>query len=170
MAAFALNFWQGTPEENARMEAILVKLAGDDGHGEEILDRVREEEKRRHGDTTGEEHLTRVKGLRIRYNATAALARRGSPKTRLDVLDEMLDPKLQQENFRIRRQSGEVVADEATANTTVEAALQAIVELHLRDPKRDLKSLLPALDALTGSANYSLRNEAERTRKALSGM
>jgi hypothetical protein len=31
--AHALSFWHGTPDEDRRVEAALVKLARDDGHG-----------------------------------------------------------------------------------------------------------------------------------------
>jgi hypothetical protein len=34
--AHALTFWDGTPEENKQIEATLLKLAHDDGHGTAI--------------------------------------------------------------------------------------------------------------------------------------
>ena len=37
MTAFALNFWDGTPEENALAEKTLSTLANDRGQGERIV-------------------------------------------------------------------------------------------------------------------------------------
>jgi hypothetical protein len=34
--AHALSFWDGTPDENKQSEAVLLKLAHDDGHGTAI--------------------------------------------------------------------------------------------------------------------------------------
>jgi hypothetical protein len=161
VTAYALNFWEGTPAENARMEDLLVQLSRDRGRGEEILARLRE------GEPQDDEYLTRVPGLKIQYNATAALARRGSSRARIGVLKEMLDESLQRDNFRVKHKNGEEVPDDAAVSATVDAALQAIGELHRKDPKRDLSSLVPALDQLMDSTNYTLRNEAERARTAL---
>jgi len=161
MAAFALNFWEGTDSENEHFEQVLVKLASDNGHGEESLARMREAEGR------AEETITAVPGLKVRYNATVALARKGSAKTRLDVLAEMLDEDKQRENFRLKRDDGQEVADESTISITLVTALKAIVELRRRSPGRDLSSLAPALEKLAQNPNMALRSEATRTRFAL---
>jgi hypothetical protein len=161
MAAFALNFWEGTDSENAHFEQLLVKLASDNGRGEESLARMREAEGR------AEESITAVPGLKVRYNATVALARKGSAKARLDVLAEMLDEDKQRENFRLKRGDGQEIADESTVSLTLVTALKAIVELHRRSPRRDLSSLTPALEKLAEHPNIALRSEATRTKFAL---
>ncbi len=142
---------------------MLVKLSYDDGHGEDLLDPYRA------GARPDEEPVTRVPGLRIRYNATVALARRGSDKVRLGVLKEMLDEQQQLQNFRLKRKNGDEVADEPTAAKTVEAALGAVIDLHAKKPDRDLRDLVPAVEVLKQSPNIALRHEAERTLKALRG-
>jgi hypothetical protein len=147
IAGFALNFWEGDAQENSRMEATLVKLSYDDGHGAE--------------------QGSGARGLEIRYNATAALARRGSEKARLDVLGEMLDEQAQLQNFRTKRKNGQDTPDEAAARNTVLTALKAVAELHRRRPDRDLSPLYPTLDALAANGNAALRMEADRTLIAL---
>src|SRR5439155_12109525 len=71
ITALGLNFWEGTPQENQRMNALLTRLDRDDGRGEDILDRYREEDKQ------DETPVTKTPGLTISFNATVALARRG---------------------------------------------------------------------------------------------
>jgi hypothetical protein len=161
VAAFALNFWEGDAAERKRIEEVLAKLARDDGHGEDLLAQFREDNEK------SDQAITRSPGLKIRYNATVALARRGSDKVRLGVLEEMLDENQQQQNFRLRRKDGQEVADDATVHATLVSALQAIAELHRKQPERDLSSLSSALDELARSPNMALRNEAERTLRAL---
>jgi len=36
LTAHALGFWDGTADENKRIDATLLKLAHDDGHGTTI--------------------------------------------------------------------------------------------------------------------------------------
>jgi hypothetical protein len=161
IAAFALNFWEGDAAERKRIEEVLAKLAHDDGHGEDFLVQFREEQDK------SDQAITRSPGLKIRYNATVALARRGSDKVRLGVLEEMLDENQQQQNFRLRRKDGQEVAEDATVHATLVSALQAIAEFHHKQPERDLSSLYPALDELARNPNMALRNEAERTLRTL---
>jgi hypothetical protein len=148
--AFALNFWQGNSEENQRMEETLLQLSYDDGHGAETAE-------------------IRERGLRIRYKATEALARRGSEKakSRLGILQEMLDEDKQRENFRLQLQNGREIADENLVYSTVRGALRGISEMHRRRPEIDLTSLYPAIDKLADSPIRDLRTEAQRTRLAL---
>ncbi len=161
IAAFALNFWEGDASERAKLEQVLAKLAVDGGQGEEGVTELREEA------GAAQESITRVPGLKIRYNATVALARRGSDLVRLDVLQEMLDEPLQRQNFVLKRKNGEEVADEATAQVTVASALQAVAELHRKKPQRDLSKLTPVIDEVAHSKNPALQAEAMRTLKAL---
>jgi hypothetical protein len=158
MTAFALNFWDGTESENASLEQLLVTLSRDIGHGEDALAKIRERE----GQADGS-----IKRVPVRYNATVALARKGSEKTRLDVLEEMLDESRQRENFQLRTNDGRDIADESTVSLTIVTALKAVVELHRKKPGRDLSVLTSALDKLAENPNIALRVEAEQTRLAL---
>ncbi len=121
-------------------------------------------------------------GWEIRYNATLALARRGSDKVkqRLDVFEEMLNEEQQLRNFTklpadrhrpdepARR---EVVTDAAGAYTTVLTALKALVDCYHQNPKLNLcredPKLDEALDRLAHSSNPAVRSEVERTRQEL---
>ncbi len=161
IAAFALNFWEGDATERGRLEQVLAKLAVDSGQGEERLSELREEENKT------QETLTKVPGLKIRYNATVALARRGSDQARVDVLQDMLNEPLQQQNFVLKRKNGAEVPDEATARVTVATALQAVAELHRKNPERDLSRLYRAIEEIAEGKNAVLQAEAERTRKTL---
>jgi len=171
IAAFALNFWEGTARENARIEEVLYKLAADDGHGEDTLAQLRDKPEAYYIPLLSSENedqaLTRVPGLKIRYNATIALARRGSDRVRLDVLQEMLDAKQQQDNFQKKHKNGHIEPDEATITVTMATALRATVDLHRRDPSRDLSELNSSIGELTRSFNATLRNEALRTQSEL---
>jgi hypothetical protein len=154
-----LSFWLGTAEESALLDAALIKLSYDDGHGEEGLPKSEQE--------TGAQPFTKIPGLSIRYNAAVALARRGSDRVRLDLLAEMLDEEAQTQNFRLRRKDGQEVPDEATARTAVLSTIQAISELHRKRPDRDLAEVLPGLEKLKQSSTPIVRTEAERTLLAL---
>jgi hypothetical protein len=165
LTVLALNFWQGRGEENARMETLLVKLSSDDGHGEEILTRFREEESEE--GSIADAPVSKIPGATIRYNATVALARRGSDKVRLGLLDQMLDETYLSEHLRIRSKDGRDLPDQALVSQTIDAALKAVDELHRTAPQKDLSRLYPALDALTQNPSAALKNEAERTLIAL---
>lgn len=108
-------------------------------------------------------------GWEVRYNATLALARRGSPavKNRLDVLAEMLDEQQQRQNFRGTGKNGAEVPNEAEVFQTLSSTLKAVAELHRRRPDLDLSELYPAVRKLTGADNAVLRGEALRTKEAL---
>src|SRR6202011_351525 len=73
--ALALTFWEGTPEENERMERTLLKLSDAAGFPDSA------------------DEADRVKAREVRFQATEALARRGSKKVseRLGLLREMLN-------------------------------------------------------------------------------
>src|SRR5581483_9545839 len=90
--------------------------------------------------------VTRVPGLKVRMNATVALARRGSDKVRLDVLSEMLDPAGLREAFVIRSADGEDQPDEAAVLSTVASALKAVVELHRQRPDSPLGAIPAAVE------------------------
>jgi hypothetical protein len=120
------------------------------------------------------EALPSPPGWEIRYNATVALARHGSPKVRLEVLREMLDEPRQMRNFRSTLADGREVPDEAAARRTVLGALKAVREWHRHpdavkaigsdDPR--LQMVHAAVGLLTQSPNEAVREEAEATRQA----
>jgi hypothetical protein len=161
LIAFSLNFWEGDKRENERIDAVLDRLSRDMGKGEELLAQLADDE------DTATQTITKYPGLKIRYNATIALARRGSPKVRLAMLKEMLDESAQMENFRRKQSDGKEVPDEALARHTVVTTLQAIVELHRKAPQRDLSELRPVIDKLAGSDNVLIRTEVKNTQNAL---
>jgi hypothetical protein len=158
--ALALSFWEGDAAENARMEQALLKLTRDDGHGQELVEQLLQDDKYQRG----AEGISRLPGLSIRYQAALALLRRGSAQVPLDLVREMLDEQALLENFQLKQPDGKVMPDEATARTTVVATLLALNELHRKQPSRDLTVLDAALEQLAHSPHAPLRSEAQRTR------
>jgi hypothetical protein len=106
-------------------------------------------------------------GWEVRYNATLALARRGSDKLRLDVMEEMLDQDRQMQNFRTRPKNGPETIDERGACEAIVGALDRLVELHRQRPELDLSEVYPAVETLRRSPNPAVRARAERTLIAL---
>jgi hypothetical protein len=162
MTAFAMNFWHGSPAEETRMEDTLVRLTNDVGRGEDELAQVREE--------SPELTLpvTKVPGYLVRVNATIALARRGSSKVPLGLLEEMLSPDKLRERFVIvNRQTHKEGPDEAVATSTEVNALKAVVELHQRQPNMDLSKVRPLIDQLAGGSNSTVSTEARKVQLAL---
>jgi hypothetical protein len=162
LTALALSFWLGTPQENERVEELLLRLAHDDGHGEDAIRKTEAE-------AAADKAITKTPGLRTRFNAVLALAHRGSAKVRLGVLQQMLDEPSLRENFLIEGKGGARTPDEPMIQQTIEAALQALVRLHDRQPTLDLSSFTPALDTLAKNGNIAIRTEAVRVQQALSG-
>jgi hypothetical protein len=160
IAVFAINFWDGPEVEDA-----LVARLDDRGEGEELLADFAG------GDQNQDfQQFTRTPGLRIRYNAAVALARRGSARAPVDLLKQMLDESEQLDENRLRyRKDGREAADEATAHDVVQTALRAVAELHRKNPSVNLAPLDTAVDKLKQSADAAVRKEAERTRAALGG-
>lgn len=109
-------------------------------------------------------------GWEVRYNAAAALARRGSPHAVDErvrgILLEMLDEEQQLRNFRQEIQ-GRQVSDPASAALTVVTTLHALNELHRRQPNLDLSEFYPAIDKLMESPNLVVRTEAKKTKQLL---
>jgi hypothetical protein len=162
MAAFAMNFWSGNATEDARMEKTLLRLANDNGHGEAELAKVLE------GNPAETRTVVKRPGFRVQVNATIALARRGSPKVRLGLLEEMLDPALLRERFVVEdRKSGKEQPDEAVVVTTLVNALKAVTELHRKRPEMDLAPLRPPSDRLAQDPNQAVQAEARRAQAAL---
>lgn len=109
-------------------------------------------------------------GWEVRYNAAAALARRGSVRVQDErvkgILLEMLDEEQQMRNFRQEIQ-GRQVSDPASAALTVVTTLQALNELHRRQPDLDLSDFRPVIDKLLDSPNLVVRTEAKKTKQLL---
>jgi hypothetical protein len=150
MTAFACNFWEGSAEENGRIDDFLTTLANDDGRTPEGSDPVQ--------------------ALEVRYNATVAQARRGSDRVQLKLLQEMLDEQQLARTFRVKPKEGEPggsKVDEAAVRLTLINALKAIAELHRRQPDRDLSPLVPALRQLKQSSTLEFRTETAKTLSAL---
>jgi hypothetical protein len=167
LSALASNFWTGTAVEDERIEKFLVRLSHDDGAGEEQLV---ERESKNPGSERSRAVSTR-KGLKVQVNATIALARRGSPRVRLDLLEEMLDPERLSKLFVIRvsqrGKSTEDQPDEAIVVQTIISALKALVPLHRKRPEMKLDRFNPLVVRLTESDNVAIRAEAEQTQMAL---
>ena len=150
LTAYALSFWEGTPQENERIEELLLRLAHDDGHGENSIPRPDEESSR-------EKVITKTPGLGIRFNAVLAQAHRGSPKVRLGILQQMLDEPFLAANFLIERPGGVQTPDQSMIAQTMDAALKGLAQLHARQPKLDLSSFSSALDTLAKNGNIAIR-------------
>jgi hypothetical protein len=166
LAGFAMGFWEGTPEENRRMDQALLRLTSDPGTGDETLAKLLDARSEKDKESVP---VTKKPGSRIHYNAAVALARRGAAGDYLGLLEEMLDEEAQRDNHRLRRPNGREDPDEATANLTVISALKAVDELHAKRPEllASRPGLRQAIDKLTGSPNAAVRAEAKRVQAAL---
>jgi hypothetical protein len=161
LTALALNFWSGTDAENERIEEALEKLSNDPGAGEE-------EQRQLVGDNPeGTTAFTKPLGRQVCYNATNALARRGSTRTRTGVLEEMLDEGKLRDTFRLRNKNGTDEPDNAAAVQTVLVALKAVAEMHRRNPKLVNDALREAVNKLTSNQNAAVANEAKQTKQVL---
>lgn len=163
-AAFALNFWEGTPSENARMEQTLVDLSHDDGHGQNVLESFFESDPKNRPKS---KEVVRKPGMIVRVNATIALARRGSPKVRLGMLQDMLNEAGLRDTLQLEEPDGRHVPNEAKVELILTGTLKALAELHRRCPSYDLTSLRPLIDKLADNPNPVVHNEARQVRDAL---
>ncbi|MBM4071533.1 MAG: hypothetical protein FJ271_21750 [Planctomycetes bacterium] len=110
-------------------------------------------------------NLPSAPGWEIRYTATRVLAHRGSPKTPLPILCEMLDADQQQRNFRSRLPDGRLIADEAAAYHEILIALKAVGEWRKKSTSvmadhPEMVKLRAAIEKLTGSPNNVVRARA----------
>jgi hypothetical protein len=167
LTALASNFWHGTAREQAMIEQLLVRLSTDAGTGEDLL----RERLAKNPDAKRSIALSKKPGYQVQVNANLALARRGSPRVRVDLLEEMLDADTLSEVFVIRRVGGKEAnneqPDEALVVATITGALRATAELRRQRPEMKLGRIAEKVEALTKSKNVTLRTEAELTRKAL---
>jgi hypothetical protein len=108
-------------------------------------------------------------GWKIRYDATIALARRGSDKTPIDTLEQMLDESKQRANFRVKQENGQEIVDEDGMSSMLDATLDAIAVFH--EKRKDAKAaaqLKPAIEKLTESNNPGVREKAKDVLQKLS--
>jgi hypothetical protein len=162
--AVALSYWEGTPQENARMERTLLGLLRDDGRGttEEI-------QLLNSGDPNSYPATDdpKMQALGIRYQAALALARRGSSKAPLALLAEMLDEDSEKQSFHHQLKNGQAVPDPEVGYQALIDALKAVAELHRKNPRLDLSELRPAVAKLGQSGNAAVRAQAETTQLVL---
>src|SRR5262249_3944884 len=128
MAAFASNFWHGTTREEKTIEDFLITLSNDAGRGAEQM----EERVRRNPGAQESREVTTKKGFDVQVNATIALARRGSPRVRLDLLREMLDPARLRDIFVLRKRGSSDSPNEALVVLTLTDTLKAVAQLHVK--------------------------------------
>jgi hypothetical protein len=162
----ALGFWEGDAREKKVAETTLLMLSQDSGRGEriEVDDGAPAQPPRASVPKS-------PPGWEVRYNATIALARRGSDKVKdgfpWEMLLEMLDEEHQFWNFKHALPNGREVSDSGAAQLTIITALQAVAELHRRQPGLDLAGLFPAIDKLAQSRSAAVSSWAKRTRQSL---
>lgn len=121
------------------------------------------------------ESLPSAPGWEIRYTATRVLAHRGSPKTPLPILCEMLDADQQQRNFRSRLADGRLITDEAAAYHEVLVALKAVGEWRknakglppMTSDSPEMVKLRAAIEKLTSSPNNVVRTRAREVMLTL---
>jgi hypothetical protein len=167
LTALASNFWTGTGREQATIEEYLVKLSLDDGRGEEKL----AERQARNPDAKRSRAISKRKGFQVQANANLALARRGSPKVRLDLLAEMLDPAVLREVFVLRlpgrgKESAREEPDEALVVVTVTSSLRALADLRKARPEMKLDKLKEKVESLADDKNAAVGTEAKKTLQA----
>jgi hypothetical protein len=174
--AFAVNFWSGTNAENARMEKVLVRLSHDSGKGEDELRQLEEQREPESGglldrfvEKEPTRNLVKKPGFQVQANATIALARMGSNKVRLGMLQTMLDEEELRGIFVVQsKKTSQEAPNEAAVVETMLNTLKAVVELHRKNASFDLSSLRPALDRLAHNPNPAVSTEAGRVVLALS--
>jgi hypothetical protein len=173
-AALAITFWVGTGPEEAELEKALVRLAHDDGRGEEeLVERLEKSPTSKYS-----RELTRRKGFRVQPQAVIALARRGSPQTPLDTLAIMLDEEQLRNIFVLQDKRTNVEQpNEALVVLTINDSLKALTVMaeQLRRKKADAflaqvkERFGGRVDELAQHRNTTLRTEAVRAQLALKG-
>ena len=162
-AALALTYWEGNPEENARMEKTLARLLQDDGHGADDERKVLKDENYKVPDEADQSSPA----LEIHYQAAVALAWRGSARTPLKTLADMLDEPALKQCFQVKQKDGKVVSNDELVYGTMINTLKAIAVLHRKNPGLDLAELYPAVKQLANDRNGAIWKEAKKTSIAL---
>ena len=166
-AAFAATFWKGNATEEARAEKFLATLSLDAGTGEPS----RVEWLRKNPDTKDSRPITKKPGYEVQVNANIALARRGSPLVRLDLLEEMLDPEALSKVFLLQTPDGKEQSNEYLVSVTLVSTLRAVAELSKLRPefRTKIESLLPNVEALASGDNRAVSAEAKKTLGIVKG-
>jgi hypothetical protein len=163
LAAFAANFWEGTPRENDRIEKTLSRLCDDGGKGEDALAKLEDENAEQET-----RKIVKKPGFRVQVNAAIALARHGW-KVRPTLLQTMLDEEELRSLFVVQsKKGGTEQPDQAAVVETILNALKAVALLHEKNPQFDLSSLQANLDKLAHNPNAAVQTEAGRVVRALS--
>lgn len=118
--------------------------------------------------------LPSAPGWEIRYNAAAALARRGSRKTPWPIIREMLDPDRQLRNFRVKLKSGREAAHLEEAQQSIQSALVAVEQWHKKQDAATLSSIPDELqqvydqiNRLAKGSNTVLKVHSERVLQSI---
>jgi hypothetical protein len=171
-AAFAANVWSGTAEENEGIDRTLTRLADDDGHGKDLLEALYDEEPEQHslfGDNPTRTRVVENPGLLVRFNATVALARRGSRAVRLDRLEQMLDEDWLRQSLKLRSKSGPDRPNEPKVALVLVETLRAVVALHRLRPDLDYSRLRKAVERLQDASDPSVKAAAREAQEKLGG-
>jgi len=121
---------------------------------------------------TLQDSLPSTPGWQVRYQATLALARRGSPRTPWPVFREMLDYERQLRNFPAKLHAGKIIPDDAMATHRVHNALGVLAEWHkLQNTSRmgmlpaGLQAIYEDVDRLAAGSHTMLKVQADRVRQ-----
>jgi hypothetical protein len=168
LAAYLANFWFGDGKQNRRIDRVLVSLSADRGQGKDVLnDYVEGHPERDANQARAVVQAPEGVGFVVRVNATIALARRGSKQTPLGLLATMLDESALEKIFVLRYKDGRETPDKAKAARVILDALEALCKLHAAQPGLDYSRFRAPVEGLAGSADRTLRTEAEKTRDEL---
>jgi hypothetical protein len=162
-AAFALTFWQGDAAENKLIEDTLVRLAHDNGRGE---DRVEEFSGPDPDQKNKALEIVDKPGLFVRVNATLALLRRGSDKTPGGQVEEMLDEKALSEAIQTQHAGGAREPNQGKAIKIVVETLHALADGYRQNPKLNLPGIWARVEELTHSSNAAIQAAARHASKA----
>jgi hypothetical protein len=162
LAAFAMGLWKGTAEEDRRMETALVRLASDDGRGEDRIEEFSGNDPR----NPMKEVVSRP-GLIVQINAMLALLRRGSDKVRPGMVLEMLDEKGLEEAIQIESKDGKKEPNRGKAEKTVTETLKALAEYYRDRPKANLAGVPDRIEELTKSNDSGIAMAAREAKTAL---
>lgn len=181
LTAFAANFWEGTDQEEKAVEDVLVVLSNDDGKGAEQF----RKQQKLNRETDEARATTKPPGYLVRTDATLALARRGSPQVRAEMLKEMLSLEKLREIYVIEQTAAKeqkksflfwswtvpaVPAErpnEPLIALTVTETLKALAKWREKQPKADVTELLPLVEELEKNENVGLAAQAKLTKEVL---
>jgi hypothetical protein len=167
LSAFASNTWHGTPVEETAIESFLVTLSEDKGEGEK--EQAERAEKNPAAGAT--RPVTTKPGFNVRANATIALARRGSPRVKPALLEEMLDADRLSTIFVLRGKTSADKPDEALVVQTLTNTLKALCKLAEKRPEvisgAARERIVALVNELAKSSNATVRTEAEEAQLRL---